>query len=300
LLKSFTQTILGKSATSRLFESAPLVRGIKVDPSSPAYGTPFSDLYKGQLGTHNVAVKRLRIFDKDERERLHPLLKEKALTWQKLKHPNVLPFYGVDELSLKPFLCLVTLWIENGNALNYLASHQDMLIKPILADIAEALTYLHERKIIHGGLYASNVLISDTGSAILGDYELAPFVTEVTSGMALSGNPTMRYLAPEIHDPARFKLDKAERSTASDVYSFGMLAIQLYTRKVPYADIRNDNSVAFAALEGHRPSRPNADGCPGDVPSDAVWELLERCWRPNPTDRPTAKEVASALAKITA
>jgi serine/threonine protein kinase len=228
------------------------------------------------------------------------LLSEKALRWQKLSHPNVLPFYGVDNSSFEPFLCLVTLWIERGNALNYLASHQDIPIKSILADVAQALAYLHEQEIIHGSLHASNVLISDKGRALLGDCELAPFVTEVTSGMALSGNPTMRYLAPEIHDPAKFKLDKAERSTASDVYSFGMLAIQLYTRKVPFADIRNDNSVAFAALDGHRPSRPNADSCPGDVPSDAVWELLEHCWRQNPEDRPKAKEVASMLAKISA
>jgi len=247
--RPISQVILSES---RLITSSPFVCGVEFDISSLAYGTPFADLYKGLCriqdvaaktyialdkdqeteGTpeeslrhsdkccQNVAVKRLRVSDQDEQNKLRAMLVKKVVVWKRLKHPNLLPFYGLGDQSLGPLLCLITLWVEQ-----------------------------------------------------------------------------VRFLAPETYDAEGSQLRNAKRSKASDIYSFAMLAIQLYTRELPFIDdVQNFNGIPFAVRGGHRPPRPTVATCPdGDVPSDAVWELIQSCWCAKPSKRPTAKEVAARL-----
>jgi hypothetical protein len=96
-------------------------------------------------------------------------------------------------------------------------------------------------------------------------------------------------LAPEIITPARKgSTTWVAESKAADVFAFGMLAVEVFTGKVPFEEKR-DEAVVLHIVRGGRP----------EVPQDAqalgltaeMWELLESCWQQNPKKRPTVQQV---------
>lgn len=67
------------------------------------------------------------------------------------------------------------------------------------------------------------------------------------------------------------------------------------TGKKPWAEIKNAMLLLTKRGEDCNllPQRPVAEGV--DVIDDNLWELLLRCWAPNPEDRPTMLEVLREL-----
>lgn len=92
----------------------------------------------------------------------------------------------------------------------------------ILADLAEALTALHARSVIHRDLHPGNVMLGPDGRAVLLDFGLArgPEVSTVTRTQGLVGS--LPYLAPELlaGDPA---------GPAVDLFALGCIAVELLT-----------------------------------------------------------------------
>ena len=74
----------------------------------------------------------------------------------------------------------------------------------------------------------------------------------------------------------------------ADVFGFAMVAIEIFTGKVPFAEYSVPGAVR-QILEGKRPALPqNAE----DVGLTAQrWALLQRCWESDPAARPTMGEV---------
>lgn len=56
----------------------------------------------------------------------------------------------------------------------------------IASGIASAISHMHERNVMHGDLYAHNILYGDTGEVLLGDCGAASFFPEAQPGMAES------------------------------------------------------------------------------------------------------------------
>ena len=76
-----------------------------------------------------------------------------------------------------------------------------------------------------------------------------------------------------------------------------LTAIQVFTGFVPFYEHPRDSTVIFKIVEGKRPSRPPA----GNLAwvqwglTDVIWELMEDCWRQDPTSRPTAEDIVARL-----
>merc|ERR1712093_400893 len=83
------------------------------------------------------------------------------------------------------------------------------------------------------------------------------------------------YMAPEV-------LLGRGCDAKADVYSFGILLWEMYTREKPWHDMFEDEDELIAAVcdEEERPKIP-AD-CP-----PALRDLIESCWHPDPEKRPT-------------
>jgi hypothetical protein len=110
-------------------------------------------------------------------------------------------------------------------------------------------------------------------------------------------------MAPELHE------DGGQMTLKSDVYSWAMTALELYSDKVPYSRIKMPGSVVMEVAKGKIPERPRPGASRmssgGSLPGpgsregiaipDSLWELFVRCWAKEPADRPTIQETIQEL-----
>lgn len=82
---------------------------------------------------------------------------------------------------------------------------------------------------------------------------------------------------------------------ASDVFAFGMAALEVFTGRPPFAG-RYGVNVVISIVSGVRPARPSAETAP--QLTDALWTVLEACWAHEPTSRPRADDIVLGLASI--
>lgn len=156
----------------------------------------------------------------------------------------------------------------------------------ILADVASALAYLHKQGAVHQDVKTHNVYLDDQGRAALGDMGSTYFVAQ---GGKVSGSPY--YMAPEIYHGET-------SSSASDVYSLGILMYELLSGDRPF----NGNSyeeLMVAHLTRFPVSLSHLN--PGVVRS--VSKMAELALAKRPADRPTAeairREILLALGERT-
>lgn len=96
----------------------------------------------------------------------------------------------------------------------------------IAIGVARGLNHLHtQENMVHGNLSSSNVLLDEQANARIADYGLSRLMTSsATTVVAIAG--TVGYTAPE--------LAKTKKPTnKTDVYSLGVVMLELLTRKSP-------------------------------------------------------------------
>ena len=114
-------------------------------------------------------------------------------------------------------------------------------------------------------------------------------VTTTTKG-------TQQYWAPELIDGVDIN---AKQSKATDVWSFGMTALEVLTNQVPYkTSCFHDAYVIIKIRNRDLPKRPTVQTRNGEVAlSTEIWETIESCWRENPNDRPKASILQQQFMK---
>jgi hypothetical protein len=149
----------------------------------------------------------------------------------------------------------------------------------VLAQLAEALAFLHARGVIHRDVKPSNALVVN-GAAKLLDFGLALDRDRLTGEIAPEGRivGTPAYMPPEY-------IANLAVTPAMDVYALGVLGFELITGVSPNRDRGDDRVIAL----------PLASRIHPDVPSD-LEKLVDQMLDPNPVRRPTALEVAKKLA----
>src|SRR4051812_25407890 len=87
-------------------------------------------------------------------------------------------------------------------------------------------------------------------------------------------------------------LSRGEYTLASDIYSFGMVMLEVLTSYPPYYNIPHNANLVMGICEGLKPEIK----C--EIPQ-FLKEIMEKCWNFEPFDRPTAKDLKSQLDKYT-
>ncbi|KAJ7924176.1 kinase-like protein [Mycena leptocephala] len=208
-----------------------------------------------------------------------------------LRHPDILQFLGANTLDDRPFVIMPLI---PHNAREFLRTRPSF---DPLRDISLGLKYLHSRKICHGDLKGINVLVEDSGRALLCDFGLSRLKVDITGRTRTTGatvvSGSRNWMAPEL-------LSGSLPRTPSDVYAFGMtlyevnLLIQLlYTDEIPMFAVPFGDFIELVFKLGVRPDRPDEDE--GRQMSDGIWALAERCWDKDPKARPTATQTINII-----
>ncbi|KDQ21213.1 hypothetical protein BOTBODRAFT_195567 [Botryobasidium botryosum FD-172 SS1] len=255
----------------------------------------FGDCFKGIfLGQFDVAMKCLRPRESDLdagrplEAKIQKLIAREVHVWKKLDHCNILPLIGLCTLDSVKYM--VSPWMSNGNAVEYIKNNPSADRLGLLGQAAEGLKYLHEFNptIIHGDVRGHNILVSETGEAKLADFGLSYEMSlnsdySYSTEWKVAGN--WAWLAPELVEQDV----SVPRTTSTDVFSFGRTIVQIITGNPPF--YLDDAHVIFRLRNGAKPTRPE-NNSPAHGLTDEMWELADRCWNMDPEMRPTIHEVA--------
>ncbi|KAG8922777.1 hypothetical protein FRC00_007056, partial [Tulasnella sp. 408] len=133
-----------------------------------------------------------------------------------------------------------------------------------------------------------NFLVNDDGEVELCDFGISRVLEDVPSGFTTgAGAGTLPYQAPEY-------LVNNTRSTAADVYSFGGVMLKVLTGKVPFASVPQGRLV-IEVSRGKKPNRKEYQFSLPQVVVKELWELMNRCWSFNATERPTMAVVVQEI-----
>ena len=141
----------------------------------------------------------------------------------------------------------------------------------------------------------ANILINRDGRACIADFGLLMIIPDRASFMStiscLEGG-TIRWMSPELLDPGSFGSKDGRPTKESDCYALGMVVYEVLGGQAPFAQDKNA-IVIQKIMEGERPRRPQGTGAGWFT--DALWEMLELCWKPQPHDRPSLKALLQFL-----
>ena len=99
-------------------------------------------------------------------------------------------------------------------------------------------------------------------------------------------------MSPELLDPEQFGLTKSHPTTQSDCYALGMVIYEVLSGRTPFSTDR-PFIIPIKILRGERPERPQGEA--GKLFTDSIWDVVERCWKPESSERITAKGVLRGL-----
>ena len=257
--------------------------------------------------TLRIAAKRMDVTVGRQRADLERLLRREFRTLQRALHANVVRVLGV-VVDNPDYVCLLT-ELADGGSLRMLLEMtpervvgQPMMQLNIMHDIAHGMGYLHSLvpPIIHHDLKPENVLLfsgdqSKAFTAKISDFGLATGIATTTFGASSvkAGGGTTAYKAPEVFDDMP--------TTASDVYSFGIVCWELLSGDRPWAG-KSDTAILGAVVNrSERPPMPSAPPASSSdtPPSVDVFAMLsnfvQRCWEQEGESRPKFSQMTRQL-----
>ena len=173
-------------------------------------------------GFFKYITKKKHYLSSDPVEELELPKKKKALPKYLTLEQSIELLNAVEGAYKERDYAIITLFLNCGLRVSEMAGLN-------YTDIRSALAYCHSRGIVHGDLKAENVLLREDGSAVLSDFGISRITDgrmrqslELTGSCEAGGFGTAYALAPECRDGAL-------ATSASDIYSFGVLLFKVVT-----------------------------------------------------------------------
>lgn len=246
----------------------------------------------------------------------HPDYLNEAETLGGLSHPNIMSMFCC---AMDRRKCSIVMELMDEDLHSFMERRLDanpdsppfsvFEAVDVILQIGEGVRYLHENRIVHRDLKSFNVLVKNILPPDLevqyvlikvADFGFAKIKERSTRFSNLSFNiGTIRWMAPEV---INFCTNNGQTSTSvldegpkypkkSDVYSFGMVCYEVLTGDVPFPHETSHAEIKKMVLEGERPTLP--DYCPS-----VLKVLIEACWDPEPTERPSFATICSSVKHL--
>jgi len=207
----------------------------------------------------------------------------------KLTHDNIVPIYDVGEADGRRYF---TMELVAGRTLLTLARSGEL--EPLegarlVAKVARAIQFAHDRGIIHRDLKPSNIIVDDRGEPHVMDFGLAKDLSDVSAltmtGIAMGSPP---YMPPE-----QARGDFREVDEVSDVYALGAVLYECLVGEPPFRGKSLYDVIAKVLVEEPRPPRRSRPEVPTDLETICLKALEKEKWR----RYPSALELADDLER---
>uniref|UniRef100_A0A0D9UZ16 Protein kinase domain-containing protein n=1 Tax=Leersia perrieri TaxID=77586 RepID=A0A0D9UZ16_9ORYZ len=220
-----------------------------------------------------------------------------------IKHRNIVPLCGY--YAAAHFNLLIYELMANGSLDTILHAKEDTRAAlgwatryKIAAGVARGLSYLHHDcipHVIHRDIKSSNILLDHNMEARVSDFGLATLMKPNDSHVTTVVAGTFGYLAPEYFETGR-------ATTKGDVYSYGVVLLELLTGKRPTDESFLENGTRLVTwvketMEEKREEHA-IDSALTEFPAEEVkfvFKVAEKCLESEPCNRPTMAEVVKML-----
>lgn len=185
---------------------------------------------EGEGFRQRVALKLVRTGMDSEEVRRRFLVERRALA--RLSHPKIARFLdGGVEKEGRPYFVME--YVEGLPLDRYCDEHglgvRERLL--LFAAVCETVQYAHQNLVVHRDLKPGNILVTADGRPKLLDFGVAKLLEEVPGGPSLTRTGRLP-MTPEYASPEQVRGESV--TTASDVYSLGVVLYELLTGHRPY------------------------------------------------------------------
>jgi len=252
----------------------------------------YGAVYRITLGGLSCALKKIKMSGATEQLRQYAL--QEVQVMEMLQHENIIHYLGHEFLEDKQELdILMELFplslgqlVEKRRTQNQ--SFDPMEIKHLAIEILNGIDYLHSQRILHRDLKPGNILVDmDEDGRInkvkITDFGVCKIMSDNNTDHIVG---TELFMAPEVHLNGQY-------STKADVWSFGMVLVELITLAPPY-----DGQPREATCANIRAGIPPRFPRPEHPLGQKIVELIESCLQLDPEKRPTAEQLILGFFRL--
>ncbi len=281
------------------------------------HNAPPSSLKPGQMVSHYKIVKKIgeggmgevfKAIDQDLGRtvalktilasggdgRLKGQFAREARAASALNHPNIVTIYEFNRTPAMDFIAME--YVEGTTLSELLKSTPLRMLLEYARQAAGGIAAAHAAGVVHRDLKPNNIMVTSGGTAKVLDFGLARQAASpgsdrtetltLTQAGVVKGTPA--YMSPEqaLGEPM---------GPASDIFSFGVMLYELACGTRPFHG-KNAMATISQVVHLHPPAPSTLNR---ELPS-ALDDLIEKCLRKAPTERPASMQmVADALVDLT-
>ncbi len=214
---------------------------------------------RSELGfVQHVAIK---VLGSDVAQGAVERLRDERRILATLNHPNIAHF--VDGGTTSDGLPYLAMEYVDGRPVTAYCDDARLGVAArlrLFMTICGAVHFAHQHLVVHRDIKPSNILVTSDGTPKLLDFGIAK-LTEPGRGATAAGQDVGPATAPVLtpHYASPEQAAGAPVTTATDVYSLGVLLYELVTGSGPYAGVGRDSSplAVLDAVRGDDPQRPS-------------------------------------------
>ena len=177
-----------------------------------------------------TAIKTIRFteeYEEEEAEKLKEQFFREAETAGMLSHPNIVTIYDAGEDHDLSYIAME--FLEGVDLKDFAAKDKLLPMRQvigIIADVADALGYAHEKGVVHRDIKPANIMLLQTGVAKVTDFGIArATASSKTKTGVVKGTPF--YMSPE-------QIMGKKVDGRSDIFSLGVVLYELLTGTQPF------------------------------------------------------------------